>query len=202
MQWITLAIVVLIFFGAPYGLFVVPMSRVLRRALRIARDPMHRSTPEGAWELLDRIVWNRLIPYWLMWAVLLFASCMVGPLMFIVLAPLVDTYPLLFFYALIYPAHLAGSWAMAFSGIFFWAPRSGPGGLMAKVSLSVVSAQTRLLITSWFVLGRAGVTMSTGKEVWTSFAILTLFAGIASALASWHRARGLGELWFRLDEEP
>ncbi len=201
MQWIMLAIVVLIFFGVPYGLFVVPLSRVLLRALRIARDPMHRSTPEDAWELLDRIVWNRLIRFWLMWAILLFASCMVGPMMFIILAPFADAYPLLFFYALIYPAHLAGSWALAFSGILFWVPRSGPRGLLARVSLTVVSAQAIVLAASWLMLGRAGGINTMGKEVWTSFAILTLFVGVVSALASWHRARRLGEEWFRLDKE-
>lgn len=199
--WLILALAVFVFLGGAYWLFVAPMSRTVLRVIQIARDPMHRATPETAWELFDRVVLNRLIRFWLLWAVMLFASCMIGPMMYIFLGPLADRYPLLFFYALLYPAHLAGSWTMAFAGMLWWAPRSGPGGLLARVTLTVIGVQGVILAGAWFLLGRMAGLAASGKEVWTSFAITTLFVGFALAVAAWRRARHLGESWFQFEEE-
>jgi len=199
--WLVLVLVVFVFLGGAYWLFVAPMSRTVLRVIQIARDPMHRATPETAWELFDRVVLYRLIRFWLLWAVMLFASCMVGPMMYVFLGPLADQYPLLFFYALIYPAHLAGSWTMAFAGMMAWAPRSGPRGLLARVTLTVLGVQGLIFGSAWFVISPNTSLAVAGKEVWTSFAITTLFTGFALAVAAWRRARQLGERWFQFDEE-
>lgn len=199
--WLVLAFVVFVFLGGAYWLFVAPMSRAVLRVIQIARDPMHRATPETAWELFDRVVLNRLIPFWLMWAVMLFASCLVGPMMYIFLGPLADQYPLIFFYALIYPAHLAGSWSMAFAGMMLWAPRSGPRGLLARITLTVIGAQGVILLVTWLLLARTAGLATSGKEVWASFAIMTLFTGFAAGVVAWRRARHLGEAWFQFEEE-
>lgn len=189
--------------GAAYWLFLSPLARTVQRVIAIARDPLHRATPETGWELFDRVVWLRLAPMWLFWALLLFAACMAGPLLYILLAPWVDTYPLFFFYALLFPAHLAGSWAMAFAGIIFWAPRLGSAGLKAWVTLTVLGAQAAIAGGAWLLLARSARLGAPGKEVWVSFALVTLFTGLAAALGSWTRARTAGEAWFGLDEnEP
>lgn len=201
MDRMLLAAVVLVGLGGPYVLFVGPMGRTVLRAIERARDPLHRATPEGAWELFDRMVWVRLFPMWLVWTVLLFASCMVGPMMYIVLGPLAERYPLLFFYALIYPAQLAGTWAMGFAGILYWAPGSGRAGLAAKVTATVAAAQAMAFGAAYGLLGRLAQLAPTGKEIWTTFALLTLFMGMAAGFASWRRARGMGERWFEFEED-
>lgn len=199
--WLVLALVICVFLGGAYWLFVAPMSRTVLRVIQIARDPMHRATPETAWELFDRVVLYRLIRFWLLWAVMLFASCMIGPMMYIFLGPLADQYPRLFFYALLYPAHLAGSWTMAFAGMMLWAPRSGPRGLLARVTLTVLGVQAVLFGVAWLFLGRTAGLAASGREIWTSFAITTLFAGFALAVAAWRRARQLGDRWFQFEED-
>lgn len=201
MEQIFLAAAVAVFLGGPYAVFLGPMGRTVLRAIERARDPLHRATPEGAWDLFDRMVWVRLLPMWIVWTVTLFGSCMVGPMMYIVLGPLAERHPLLFFYALIYPAQLAGTWAMAFAGILWWAPRSGRAGLAAKVTATVVGAQLGAFGAAYGLLGWLARLAPTGKEIWTTFALLTLFTGGAAAIASWRRARRLGDAWFEFEEE-
>jgi hypothetical protein len=201
MGWPTLIIVIAAALGIPYALFVVPLGRAFLRVLAIARDPLHRATPESAWELFDRLIGLRMLPAWLGWTVMLMGACLVGPMMYAFLGPLADRYPLLFFYALLYPAHLSGTWAMAFAGMMFWAPRSGPAGLMAKVTTTVIAAQALIVLFAWVLIGRSAWPAIPGPEVAASFAIATLLAGLLAATLSWVRARRRGELWFEFDED-
>jgi hypothetical protein len=201
MGWPAFLVIMAVALGVPYALFVFPLSRAVLRAILIARDPIHRSTPESPWELFDRVVWRRLTPAWLLWAVMLFGACLVGPMMYVFLGPLSDAYPLIFFYALLYPAHLAGSWAMAFAGLMFWAPRSGSAGLLAKITASVIAGQAMVGMAAWALMVRtAGLTLP-GRELGASFAIATLVVGLSAAALSWMRARGRGDAWFEFDED-
>jgi hypothetical protein len=201
MDWPVLVAVIAVALGVPYALFVVPLGRTVLRAVRIARDPLHRSTPESSWEVFDRVVWFRLVPVWLAWAVMLLAACLVGPMMFAFLGPLADAHPRIFFYALLYPAHLAGSWSMAFAALIFWAPRSGPAGLLARVTGTVIAIQALVGLAVMGLSVGAGRPGLPGSEAATAFAIATLVVGLTAAAISWTRARRLGDAWFEFDEE-
>lgn len=187
-------------FALPFAAFYLPVVGAFRRGLTVARDPMQRVTPEGAWEVFDRVVWRRLGWWGVLYAGILFAALLSGPFLHIILAPLADRFRPLSLYALVYPAHVAGTWLMIFGLCTFWAPRSSPLVLPRRVFSSLFSIQALMILLA-YVIWRGGpwIDLLTPEPL-IPFGVGTLVVGISGAGSLWVSARRSGDAWFRLEE--